>query len=78
MTQPAGLKDKGMHSMRLIYYAHSYRPIDAQVVEFFAGLMRSEGFTPSLDPPSDQLNSAKPERHLRSTDGLIVVPVHSL
>ena len=59
--------------MRLIYYAHSYRPIDAQVVEFFAGLMRSEGFTPSLDPPSDQLNSAKPERHLRSTDGMIVV-----
>jgi hypothetical protein len=59
--------------MQLIYYAHSYRDPDAHVVEFFAELMRSEGLVPSLDPPSDQLNSAKPERHLRSTDGMVAV-----
>lgn len=35
--------------------------------------MVSEGMTPSIDPPSDRLNSAKPERHLRSTDGMVCV-----
>ena len=59
--------------MNLIYYAHSYREVDATVVKFFMGLMRDEGLTPSLDPPSDRLNSAKPERHLRATDGMIAV-----
>jgi len=59
--------------MSLIYYAHSYRHPDAPVVEFFSDFMRSEGLIASLDPPSDQLNSAKPERHLRSTDGMIAV-----
>jgi len=39
----------------------------------FEELMVSEGMTPSIDPPSDQLNSAKPERHLRSTDGMVCV-----
>jgi hypothetical protein len=59
--------------MQLIYYAHSYREADAVVVEFFLGLMRSEGLIPSLDPPSASLNSAKPERHLNSTDGMVAV-----
>jgi len=59
--------------MNLVYYAHSYRKEDAAVVEFFSGLMRSENLTASLDPPSDRLNSAKPERHLRSTDGMLAV-----
>src|SRR5262245_20410174 len=36
-------------------------------------LLRNHGLTPSLDPPSDQLNSAKLERHLRSSDGLVAV-----
>lgn len=59
--------------MQLIYYSHSYREDDALVVEFFGELMRSEGMVPSLDPPSDRLNSAKPERHLSSTDGMVAV-----
>jgi len=59
--------------MQLVYYSHSYRPQDNDVVSFFLRLMRSEGLTPSLDPPSNRLNSAKPERHLRSTDGMIAV-----
>ena len=59
--------------MQLVYYSHSYREPDAPVVGFFASLMAHEGLTPSLDPPSDRLNSAKPERHLASTDGLIAV-----
>ncbi len=59
--------------MHLIYYSHSYRPGDKDINEFFQELMLSEGMTPSLDPPSDRLNAAKPERHLRSTDGMVAV-----
>jgi hypothetical protein len=60
-------------SMNLVYYAHSYRKADIAVVEFFGELIRSENLIASLDPPSDRLNSAKPERHLRSTDGMLAV-----
>jgi hypothetical protein len=35
--------------------------------------MRSEGFLPSLDPPSKSVNSSKLERHLRSSDALVAV-----
>ena len=59
--------------MQLIYYAHSYRPIDNTINEFFQELMVDEALTPSLDPQSDRLNAAKPERHLRSTDAMVVV-----
>jgi hypothetical protein len=59
--------------VQLIYYAHSYRKTDDDVNEFFQDLMVDEALTPSLDPPSDRLNGAKPERHLRSTDAMIVV-----
>jgi len=59
--------------MHLIYYSHSYRPEDAEINKFFQDLSVSEGLTLSLDPFSDRLNSAKPERHLRNTDGMIVV-----
>lgn len=59
--------------MQLIYYAHSYRKPDNELNEFFQELMVDENLTPSLDPQSDRLNSAKPERHLRSTDGMVVV-----
>lgn len=59
--------------MHLIYYSHSYRQADAGVVRFFARLMRNESLIPSLDPPSASLNSAKPERHLCSTDGMVAV-----
>ena len=59
--------------MDIVYFAHSYRRPDAEINEFFQDLMVDEGLVPSLDPPSDELNSAKPERHLRSTDGMVVV-----
>lgn len=59
--------------MNLVYYAHSYRQPDTPVVEFFSELMQSEQLIASLDPPSDRLNSAKPERHLRSTDGMVAI-----
>lgn len=59
--------------MNIVYYAHSYRDEDADVVGFFATLMRTLDMTPSLDPPSDTLNAAKPARHLRETDGLVAV-----
>lgn len=59
--------------MNVVYYAHSYRDEDADVVRFFGTLMRSSQMIPSLDPPSDALNSAKPERHLRATDGMVAV-----
>lgn len=59
--------------MQLIYYAHSYRPIDNPINEFFQELMVDEALTPSLDPQSDRLNTAKPERHLRCTDAMVVV-----
>ena len=59
--------------MQLIYFAHSYRPIDNSINEFFQELMVDEALIPSLDPQSDRLNTAKPERHLRSTDAMVVV-----
>jgi hypothetical protein len=59
--------------VQLIYYAHSYRKVDIPINEFFQELMVDEGLTPSLDPQSDRLNAAKPERHLRSTDAMVVV-----
>jgi hypothetical protein len=63
----------GIALVQLIYYAHSYRPADDDVNEFFQELMVDEGMTPSLDPKSDRLNAAKPERHLRSTDAMVAV-----
>lgn len=59
--------------MQLIYYAHSYRPEDDRINEFFQELMLDEQVVPSLDPKSNRLNAAKPERHLRSTDALVAV-----
>lgn len=59
--------------MQLIYYAHSYRPADDGINEFFQELMVDEQLTPSLDPKSDRLNAAKPERHMRSTDAMVAV-----
>lgn len=59
--------------MYLIYYSHSYRDPDSDVNEFFQDLMLSEDMTPSLDPKSDRLNAAKPERHLRNCDGMVAV-----
>lgn len=59
--------------MHLVYFSHSYRPQDSDVNEFFQEIMVSNSMIISLDPPSDRLNSAKPERHLRSTDAMVVI-----
>jgi hypothetical protein len=59
--------------MKLVYYAHSYRPDDAEVVRHFADLLTLGGLTVSLDPPSDELNAAKPMRHLRFNDAVVAV-----
>ena len=56
--------------MSIVYFAHSYRERDASVVDFFARLIRSEGLTVSLDPPSQSVNSAKLQRHLNASDGM--------
>ncbi len=59
----------------LVYFSHSYRPRDAVVNNYFARIMESEGLVASLDPPSptNNVNSAKLERHLASCEGMIVV-----
>jgi hypothetical protein len=59
--------------VQLIYYAHSYREADDGINEFFQELMVDEQLTPSLDPKSQRLNAAKPERHMRSTDAMVAV-----
>jgi hypothetical protein len=59
--------------VQLIYYAHSYRSADDGINEFFQELMVDEQLTPSLDPKSERLNAAKPERHMRSTDAMVAV-----
>lgn len=59
--------------MSIVYFAHSYRKEDARVVDFFGRLLRSEGLTPSLDPPSTSVNSAKLQRHLNASDGMVAV-----
>ena len=59
--------------MRPIYFAHGYREREAPFAAYFGKLMSKLGFIPSLDPPSDDVNSAKLERHLRFTEGLVGV-----
>ena len=57
--------------MRPIYFAHGYREREAPFNAYFGKLMSKHGFIPSLDPPSDDVNSAKLERHLRHTEGIV-------
>jgi len=59
--------------MRPLYFAHGYREREAPFSAYFSKLMGRLDFIPSLDPPSDDVNSAKLERHLRYTDGLVAV-----
>jgi hypothetical protein len=59
--------------MNIVYFSHSYRKEDADIVRYFARLLRSENIIPSLDPPSETVNSAKLERHLNSSDGMVAV-----
>jgi hypothetical protein len=57
----------------IVYFAHSYRDYDADLNEYFLQLIQDEGFLPSLDPPSDIVNAAKLERHLRCVDAMIAI-----
>jgi hypothetical protein len=59
--------------MRLVYFSHSYRKEDAPVVRYFGELIRTEGLLPVLDPPSESVNAARLQRHLRDSDGMVVV-----
>ena len=59
--------------MNIVYFSHSYRSVDADIVQYFGLLLDSEYLIPSLDPPSETVNSAKLERHLRSTDGMVAI-----
>ncbi len=59
--------------MRPIYFAHGYREKEAPFAAYFSKLMSKLGYIPSIDPPSKDVNSAKLERHLRFSDGLVAV-----
>jgi hypothetical protein len=61
------------NKMPAVYFAHGYKKEEAQVNEFILMLMSNVGMMPSLDPPSDRVNSAKLERHLRFTDAMVGV-----
>jgi hypothetical protein len=56
-----------------VYFAHGYRAREAPFAAHFGSLMQRVGFIPSLDPPSDDVNAAKLERHLGYTTGGIAV-----
>ncbi|HZM78685.1 MAG TPA: hypothetical protein VFC19_23410, partial [Candidatus Limnocylindrales bacterium] len=57
----------------IVYFAHSYRTEDTQIVDYFARLIEANGLLLSLDPPSDRVNTAKLERHLLHSDAMVVV-----
>lgn len=59
--------------MQPIYFAHGYREREAPFAAFFGKLLRRQELLPSLDPPSETVNSAKLERHLRYTKGLVAI-----
>lgn len=59
--------------MHLVYFSHSYRKEDAAIVRYFGELIRNEGLIPVLDPPSESVNAARLQRHLRDSDGMVVV-----
>jgi hypothetical protein len=56
-----------------IYFSHGYRERETVYNQYFGKLIEQNGFIPSLDPPSGDVNSAKLEKHLRHTVGLIAI-----
>jgi hypothetical protein len=56
-----------------IYFSHGYRQREAVFNKYFGVLLDNYGFIPSLDPPSGDVNSAKLEKHLKHTVGLIAI-----
>ena len=62
--------------MASVYFSHSYRPPDQAINKYFLDLMQGRGLMPSIDVPSNRLNSAKNERQLGFTRGMVcVVPL---
>lgn len=59
--------------MQPVYFAHGYREREAPFAAFFGKLLRKQRLLPSLDPPSESVNAAKLERHLRYTKGLVAI-----
>jgi hypothetical protein len=59
--------------MNNIYFSHSYKPRDAEINEFFGLLLERSDLVPTADPPSEKVNAAKLERHLRSNDGMVSI-----
>ena len=56
-----------------VYFAHGYREREAPFAAHFGSLMQRGSFVASLDPPSEDVNAAKLERHLGYTTGAIAV-----
>jgi len=56
-----------------IYFSHGYRERETVFNKYFGILIEQNGFIPSLDPPSEDVNSAKLEKHLKHTVGLIAI-----
>jgi hypothetical protein len=59
--------------MHTIYWAHSYRPEDATINEYFGLLLEGEKAIVNFDPPSKTVNASKLERNLRACDGMVAV-----
>ncbi|HPS89689.1 MAG TPA: hypothetical protein PLC35_06940, partial [Methanosarcina vacuolata] len=59
--------------MNVVYFSHSYRKEDNFLVKFYGELIQSQDLVLTLDPPSQNVNAAKLERHLNSTDGMVAV-----
>lgn len=59
--------------MNVVYFSHSYRKEDNFLVQFFGELIQSQDLVLTIDPPSQNVNAAKLERHLNSTDGMIAI-----
>jgi len=59
--------------MQIVYWAHSYRDEDAPVNKHFGILIEAAGMVVNFDPPSKSVNSAKLERNLLVSDGMVAV-----
>lgn len=59
--------------MQPVYFAHGYREREAPFAEYFSRLLYHQRLVPSLDPPSDTVNGAKLEHHLRHTKGFVAI-----
>lgn len=59
--------------MNVVYFSHSYRKEDNFLVKFFGELIQSQELVLTLDAPSENVNAAKLERHINSTDGMVAV-----